>query len=125
MIINGPQILVPVEVAYENRKVELHLLLDTGASSTVIHSKSLAKLDIDEEEGRVTYGVGVGGCRIKMRMIKFRSIKVGPFKADGASAFVIANRSRSSRFDALLGMDFLQYMSYAIDHSASVIQWMP
>ena len=125
VIINGPQVLVPVEVAYGNRNVKLNLLLDTGASSTVLHSQSLARLDLDLEQGRVTYGVGVGGYRIKTWMMKFRSIKVGPFKADNASAFVIKHRNSKALHDGLLGMDFLRYLSYEIDYSTQTIQWQP
>ncbi len=125
VIINGPQILVPVEVAYGNRKVKVNLLLDTGASRTVLHRKSISRLDIDADEGMVAYGVGVGGYRIKTRMVKFRSIKVGPFKADGASAFIIEHRNNKSLHDGLLGMDFLRYLSYDIDYATQTIQWQP
>lgn len=125
VIINGPQILVPVEVAFGNRKVKLNLLLDTGASRTVLHSQSLKRLDIDLEEGIVTYGVGVGGYKIKTWMLKFRSIKVGPFKADNASALVINHRNGKAHHDGLLGMDFLRYLSYEIDYSTSTIHWQP
>ena len=125
VIINGPQILVPVDVAYGNRKVKLNLLLDTGASRTVLHSQSLNRLDIDLEEGVVTYGVGVGGYKIKTWMMKFRSIKVGPFKADNASALVIKHLNSQALHDGLLGMDFLRYLSYDIDYSTSTIQWQP
>lgn len=125
VIINGPQILVPVEVAYDNRKVALHLLLDTGASRTVLHNHALDRLDIGPDEGNVAYGVGVGGYRIKTRMIKFRSITVGPFKAESASAYVIDHRNSNVHYDGLLGMDFLRYLSYDIDYATSTIHWQP
>lgn len=125
VIINGPQVLVPVEVAYGNRTTRLNLLLDTGASRTLFHSKALARLDIDAEEGVTTYGVGVGGYRIKTRMIEFRSITVGPFKADDAQAFVIDHRNSRVTYDGLLGMDFLRYLSYEIDYENQTIHWQP
>ena len=123
--IKGNRVLVPVEVAYGNRTTRLNLLLDTGASRTLFHSKALARLDIDAEEGVTTYGVGVGGYRIKTRMIEFRSITVGPFKADDAQAFVIDHRNSRVAYDGLLGMDFLRYLSYEIDYENQTIHWQP
>ena len=46
IVINGNRVLVPVEVALGNRVAKLSLLLDTGASATVLHRSSLSELDL-------------------------------------------------------------------------------
>lgn len=125
VVIRGNQVLVPVEVAYGNRTAHLNLLLDTGASRTLFHKRSLARLDIDADAGVSTHGVGVGGYRIETQMINFRSIAVGPFKAEGAPAFVIEHKNPKIGYDGLLGMDFLRFLNYEIDFSAQMIHWQP
>lgn len=125
VIVDGPRVLVPVEVALGNRSVKLHLLLDTGASRTVLHDNSLTRLDLDADAGVTTYGVGVGGYRVKMRMVTFRSIKVGPFKSESVPALVIPHQDSRVSFDGLLGMDFLRYISYDIDYANQMIYWQP
>lgn len=125
VIIDGPRVLVPVEVTLGNRTAKLNLLLDTGASRTVLHDNALGRLDLDADEGITTYGVGVGGYKVKMRLVTFRSIKVGPYKSESAQALVIPHRDPRVSFDGLLGMDFLRYISYEIDYSTQTIHWQP
>ena len=92
IVVRGNQILVPIEVGYGTDSIDVVMLLDTGASATVFHREALDALNIADDEGRISYGTGVGGIKVKTRRVKFRHIKVGPFKADRVSAYIINNR---------------------------------
>ncbi len=45
VIIRGNQVIVPVNVRWRNSKRTLNLLLDTGASITVLHQSAVAPLN--------------------------------------------------------------------------------
>jgi len=123
--VRGNQVLVPVKLSYHGNRVEVHLVLDTGASRTVLHRASLDELAIPENEGKLAYGVGAGGNKIASRGVTFESITVGPFKVDRAEAFVIDYQQQSAGYDGLLGMDFLRNLSYEIDYEQQIIRWQP
>lgn len=123
--VRGNQVLVPVRVAYHGNRVDVHLVLDTGASRTVFHRASLAALGVPADEGTLAYGVGAGGNKIASRGVTFESITVGPFKVDSAQAFVIDYQQQKAGYDGLLGMDFLRNLSYEIDYEKQIIRWQP
>jgi len=106
-----------------NRVAELSLLLDTGASSTVLHRSSLSELDLPS--GKRYKARVAGGGIVNSNRINFRHINVGPFQINKASAMVINLTGKAPSYDGMLGMDFLKNHPYQIDFKNQVINWEP
>jgi predicted aspartyl protease len=121
--ITGNRVLVPVEVAMGNRVAKLKLLLDTGATVTVLHRQSLAELQLPS--GKSYKARVAGGSIVKSQKIKFRQLSVGPFQIDKAYAMVINLKGQKLPFDGMLGMDFLKNHPYQIDFQEKLITWEP
>ena len=114
-------VFIPAEVSMGNRVVKLSLLLDTGATTTVFHRNSLARLDLPS--GKSYEARVAGGGTVKSQRIKFRQIRIGPFEEKTIYAMVIDNKGQELPFDGMLGMDFLKSHPYHIDFDNQVINW--
>ena len=123
VLIKGNRVLVPVEVAMGSRVAKLSLLLDTGATSTVLHRTSLDGLELPQ--GKRYKARVAGGGIVYSHKIKFRHIKVGPHQIDKASAMVIDLEGSKQPFDGMLGMDFLKHHPYRINFKDQLIYWDP
>ena len=122
VIIRGNQVIVPVNVRWRNSKRTLNLLLDTGASITVLHQSAVAPLNA---VGRDTgYAQVAGGGTIKTERVVFDQVVVGPYDFDNKSTAVIENSGHAG-FDGLLGMDILGRIRYEINFTQSKIIWSP
>ncbi len=121
VIIRGNQVLVPVEVGYGGRKAELTLLLDTGASRTLIYRHAVASLEIDQAEKAVARVAG--GHLVKSYRARLRYLKVGPWEAEDIEVALMDHVGPASDEHGLLGMDFLNRRDYRIDYENQVIRW--
>ncbi|MBW2452336.1 MAG: aspartyl protease family protein [Deltaproteobacteria bacterium] len=117
----GNRVVVPVEVAMGNRIANLLLLLDTGASRTVLHRQALSGLELpsgEKIEARIA-----GGQALASEKIKFKHIGVGPFRKTNAFAMVIETQGPPLPFDGMLGMDFLKDHPYRVDYDNNLLLW--
>lgn len=117
----GNRVLVPVEVAMGNRIAKVSLLLDTGATTTVLHRQSITNLDLPS--GKRYRARVAGGGIVKSEKIRFRHINVGPFLIEKAHVMVINLTGQELPFDGMLGMDFLRSHPYQIDFENELITW--
>lgn len=122
IILRGRQIIVPVDINWRGRKKTLNLLLDTGASMTVLHQDSVASLNAVSRESN--YAQVAGGGLIKTERVVFDKVSLGPYDFENQSAAVI-DHSGSAGFSGLLGMDILGRVRYEIDYGQRKIIWSP
>lgn len=118
----GNQVLVPVDVVWRGRKASLHLLLDTGASMTVLHRDGVNSLNITSRNS--SYAQVAGGGIIKTERVVFDRLELGPYRIENKSTAVIETRGQQA-FDGLLGMDILGGSQYKIDFQQRNIIWSP
>ncbi len=119
----GNQVLVPVELSDGNRQINAQLLLDTGASQTVFHRRTVASLRIK------LLGKGwsrlAGGQLIATEKVRLAALQVGPYTWKTPEVYLIDLNDSDAPFDGLLGMDFLRQHHYRIDFQQQLIHWQP
>ena len=121
--INGNSVLVPVKLFYGNRHASLQLLLDTGASTTVVHHDAVASLNVDARpagDARI-----VGGALIETHSVNFNRVEIGPYTLQNVVTSLIENTDKNTKYDGLLGMNFLRSVKYDVDFEGGVIIWEP
>jgi hypothetical protein len=122
-------IVVPVQFAGRaaivsvilNRSVRANLILDTGATSTVI-SRRLARLLSIQPTG-TAMGQTVGG-KITAPIARLASIKVGAAEIAELSV-IVHDFSPDPRIDGLLGMDFLGRYHVGLDSQKHLLVLSP
>jgi len=119
--IRDGQVLVPVSIGYLNRQVNITLLLDTGATHTVIHKNIAEQLHIGR--AKTSQAMLAGGQIINTTEADLDFITVGPKKIEDLNVSIMDYVGPPVPHDGLLGMNFLQNFDYSIDIENSIIQW--
>ncbi len=119
--VHGNQVLVPVELSDGSGRVQARLLLDTGASKTVFHRRTIASL----RTRRLAKGWSriADGRLIATEQVRLDSLEVGPHTWQNPTVYVIDVQDQEAPFDGLLGMDFLRDHHYRIDFRRQLIHW--
>lgn len=117
------RVVVPVKVVYGARSKELSLVMDTGASSTVIHRDAISSLNPALRRGA---GATVAdGSYVKTETVSFDRIEIGPYKSSNIQTMVLDYKGGSEQSHGLLGMDFLFNARYELDKQRNLIIWEP
>jgi clan AA aspartic protease (TIGR02281 family) len=121
--IRGNSVLVPVTLVYGRNEADVHLLLDTGAAATTIHTEVADRLSLDLNRARKARVQVVGGGVIEASVIRIDSLTVGPHTKRNWNIFVVPHKGSTARYDGLLGMDVLRGLKYRVDFKKQVIVW--
>ena len=111
----GRPILVDARI---NGGRSVRLILDTGASATVISPRTLSALGVDMSGARPTEVKGVTGTA-SARVVFIESIEVGAAKA--GPLWVISHDAAMLQGDGLLGRNFLDQFKVTIDTRERVV----
>jgi len=120
--IRGRQVFVPVRLSHGGAETDAMLLLDTGATTSVITPEVAARLKIGEAE-RVRVGV-VGGRVLNAKKLVLGGMQVGPVNRANQEVVIIRQRP-GEMGDGLLGMSFLAGLKYTIDFEKQTLNWIP
>lgn len=119
-VINN-RVIVPVFVKLKRRKVQLNLLLDTGASITLLHEQSIKKLKIGKT--RTRRASLADGSTVDIDVAKVSELTVGPISLLNTPIAIIENQGRRHQTDGLLGLDVLRHHPFNIDYQNQLIIW--
>lgn len=120
VVIENNSVRVPVILKYLNRTVSAALILDTGASHTLVYKNSIRTLGaIPKHSGFATV---VGGAKLPAGVVKLNSMSFGPIKRTNAEVLVIEPES-TQEYDGLLGMDILSEVKFEVDFERKLLIW--
>jgi predicted aspartyl protease len=121
VMLEGSQVLVPVTLGYEGRKMEVFLLLDTGSTIMVLHREVADRLKMKSiQKAKLMVA---GGAALDTDIVRLDYVAVGPVKKEGLHASVISHQGPEVRYKGLLGMNFLEGLGYRVDSARQVIRW--
>jgi predicted aspartyl protease len=121
--IDGNRVFVPVTIGNNGIEIEVRLLLDTGASETVVHRDIASQLNIVALKKGLSQVAG--GQQIYTEVGKVSYLKVGPKKMNNAHILIINYEGPAVSYSGLLGMNFLKKFQHKIDFKKQVIRWEP
>jgi hypothetical protein len=121
--VRNNQVLVPVRLSYRNTTVDAVLLLDTGASTTMISTDLAGRLGIRPAHTQRQLGRVADGRVVQSFRTRVDYLAVGPKLKQGAEVAIMSINGPSAGFDGLLGMNFLGEFPYRLDLNSQVIEW--
>lgn len=115
------KILVRVAIGNRRKSTTATLLLDTGASTTVIHESLARRLGLRNR--MIGQASIAGGQTIETGITTADFISLGPKRLDTPTLTVIPYSGGRTRHEGLLGMDFLKHFPHTIDTKNRRILW--
>lgn len=120
----GNHVFVPVTLGHGDRTVQATLILDTGASITLINREVAERLNIDLARAQRSRVQVVGGGMVDVWVVRLDRLTAGPHTKSRIDVAVV-DPSGGVPFDGLLGMNFLRSYNYRIDFANQMINWAP
>ena len=119
--ITNNQIIVPVSFSNGGLEAAAQLILDTGATHTVIYRSFASQLNI------LSLATGqskvASGQSVFSEVGKVDFMKVGPIQARDFPVIIMSFEGPPIAYSGLLGMDFLSRVEYVLDYENQVIRW--
>lgn len=102
-----------------NKKVNVSLIVDTGASIVLLTNATAKKLGIDIKQQGLPIQLQVAdGRKIEARYIVLESIKIKDAEAKDVEAAILMDNSQQIGFkDGLLGMSYLRRFNFKFDYT--------
>ncbi|MDK9717842.1 MAG: retroviral-like aspartic protease family protein [Trichlorobacter sp.] len=122
--VRGNKVLVPVTISFRNETIQARLLLDTGASVTVISPQLASRLGIRPEHTSRTTGRVADGSFITAYNTVVDYMQVGPKTKHSVEVAVLPMNGPTMGFDGLLGMNFLGDFRYHVNMGSQTIEWV-
>jgi hypothetical protein len=113
--------VVSVTLTNGNSRITGNLLVDTGASQTMVSKRIASGLRLFAHDNREGYGIG-GFVRVDVSQVE--SIKVGAAEAKDMRV-MIHDFSPDPRYEGLLGFDFLGRYQMSIDAAKQLMILAP
>lgn len=117
----GNQFLVDV---WADDDTQLRLLIDTGASLTIVTPQALAAMGIQVGETDRRVRVNTAGGAVEAPVLRIGSLAVGDYKVSSLDAGIIELPDMPD-VDGLLGMNFLRHFQFFIDQHEHLLRLSP
>lgn len=117
------RMVVPVTLSYGAQKVTLDLVVDTGASRTVVHRDAISSLNAyisPAGTARIA-----DGSLVKTKKIQVDTLSSGPYTMKKATVLVLEQKGGAQGSQGLLGMDMLGQVHYELDKKRQMLIWEP
>ncbi len=122
--VRNNQVRVPVLLSYRNNVVEAQLVLDTGATTTMITSNLADRLGIRADSTEAALARIADGSVVQSSWTRLDYISVGSKRVNYPKVAIMPSRGPLSGFgDGLLGMNFLGEFKYHLDMNSQTIEW--
>lgn len=111
----GGHVLVEVKI---NRKTDVSLILDTGASCVLLTSSAAKKVGIDyrDSKGQAVELIMADGRKVKGKQVILESVSTQGVEAKNVVAAILPEDADAANFkDGLLGMSFLKNFNFTVD----------
>lgn len=117
----GNMIVAPVTITNGNSSVTGNLLVDTGASQTMLSKRLATELRLYAHDSQARYGIG-GSVRVEVGVVD--SVRIGRAEARNMRVS-IHDFSPDPRYEGLLGFDFLRRFQMSVDAAKRILVLTP
>jgi clan AA aspartic protease (TIGR02281 family) len=122
--VRNNQVRVPVKLSYRDNTVEAQLVLDTGATTTMITSALADRLGINPSSTETGLARIADGSIVQAYWTRLDYMSVGPKLISNPKVAIMPSRGPLTAFgDGLLGMNFLGEFRYHLDMNSQTIEW--
>jgi clan AA aspartic protease (TIGR02281 family) len=122
--VKNNRVYVPVKFCYRGNTVETTLLLDTGASTTVITTELANRLGIKKANTERSSARVADGRVLATYVTSLDYIAVGPKIKHNVQVSITPTTGPPVPYDGLLGMNFLADFNYHLDVNTQMINWI-